>query len=213
MNGCYYNKKSADEIWTELNYIKSYDDGYKATHYKHRYFEDEFVFYEDTKNIVLNSESMSMQELQAIIKKCEELRLERINIMEDEIKVGEWIRTKTGYIGQLNKISTYKINNKDKTMYLCRFSKSSWVISLNDIAKHSRNIIDLIEAKDMVNNKMVKKVFIDPFTKKKRLELEGTEINWQGDMSSIYCEANEINTIITKEQMASIEYKVIPEEN
>ena len=135
--------------------------------------------------------------------------------MEDEIKVGEWIRTLRGDICKvlnIRKKSRFISNRGHACVSPERYfvdNPKRYSISKPYVKKHSSNIIDLIEAKDMVNNKMVKKVFIDPFTKKKRLELEGTEINWQGDMSSIYCEANEIKVIITKEQLASIEYKVM----
>lgn len=66
----------ADEMFEKLNYIKSYDDEYKAIHYSHRYFEDEFVFYEDTRNIAANLDYISIQELQAINEKVKELRME-----------------------------------------------------------------------------------------------------------------------------------------
>ena len=67
----------ADELWKKMNYMKSYDEAYNSIHYKHRYFEDEFVFYTDTRNIGVNAESMSLQELQAINEKVKELRLDR----------------------------------------------------------------------------------------------------------------------------------------
>lgn len=67
----------ADEMFRKLNFIKSYDEGYKATHYKLRYFEDEFVFYEITENIGINTDSINMEELQAINLKVKELRLDR----------------------------------------------------------------------------------------------------------------------------------------
>lgn len=51
-------------------------------------------------------------------------------------------------------------------------------------------------------------MFIDPSTKKRRLEIEGTEINWQGDMSSIYCESEEIKSIVTKQQFSNMEYRL-----
>lgn len=67
----------ADEMFRKLNFIKSYDKGYKATHYKLRHFEDEFVFYETTEIIDINTDSINMQELQAINLKVKELRLDR----------------------------------------------------------------------------------------------------------------------------------------
>ena len=70
---------------------------------------------------------------------------------DNDIKVGEYVRTKTGSIGKLHKISTYKINNKDKKMYLGDFGFGVYGISYKDVAKHSFNIIDIIEVGDYVN--------------------------------------------------------------
>lgn len=81
-------------------------------------------------------------------------------------------------------------------------------IAYDNVRKHSKNIIDLIEVNDYVNGRKVQQVFTDPFTKKKRLLIEGTKVNWQGDMSLIYCEANEIKTIVTHQQFKSIEYTI-----
>lgn len=69
----------------------------------------------------------------------------------EEIEVGEYVRTETGHVGRLNKVSAYKINNKDKTMYLCKFKYRVYPILKSDITKHSKNIIDLIEVGDFVN--------------------------------------------------------------
>jgi len=130
------------------------------------------------------------------------------------IKDGEYIRTKDGHIGKIvkcmekdkgfKKIPYYEIDF-EYTMPMCF---PSYSIYGDLIAKHSENIIDLIKKGDFVNNRQVLQVFIDPFTKKKRLLLEGTEVNWQGDMSNVYCEAENIKSVITKEQIESIKYEV-----
>ena len=121
--------------------------------------------------------------------------------MEDEIKVGEYVRLDDGTIGkyQINKNWINVVETNDKYI--------GFDIE-KEIVNHSFNIIDLIEANDYVNGRKVQQVFTDPFTKKKRLLIEGTEVNWQGDMSSIYCEADEIKSIVTHQQFKSIEYTI-----
>ena len=84
----------------------------------------------------------------------------------------------------------------------------SFEIYKEDILKYSKDIIDLIEKDDLVNNRKVKRVFIDPFTKQKRIEVEGTEENWQGDRSCIYYENKDIKSVITREMLESIKYEV-----
>ena len=142
-SGCFYNEKTADEIWKELNYIKSYNDEYKATHYKHRYFEDEFVFYDDTENIALNAESMSMQELQAINKKVQELRLERINIMEIKTKynIGDrvWVVQEGTYYNQIK-------NTRELSGEVEVFDDYIKAIEINDTG-----VIYLLASADMID--------------------------------------------------------------
>ena len=76
----------------------------------------------------------------------------------EEIEVGDWIRTKKGNIDKI----------------ACEFDKNNWrskntygelivrcldnIYLLDDIVKHSKNIIDLIEVGDFVNGKYVSKI-------------------------------------------------------
>ena len=112
--------------------------------------------------------------------------------MEDEIKVGEFVRTKTGYIGKINKISTYKINNKDKTVYLTKFFNKTFPISYTDIKNHSFNIIDLIQVGDYVNGEKV------------------LSVDWGGVgiANFKFIEPEDIKSIITKEQIKQIEFRI-----
>ena len=118
-----------------------------------------------------------------------------------EIEVGEYVRTDNGIIGKYVKYRG--IEDRIENNY-------RWIgfDIEKDIVNHSKRIIDLIEKDDFVNGRKVQQVFIDPFTKKKRLLIEGTEVNWQGDMSSIYCEAEDIKTILTHEQFQQNAYRL-----
>ena len=83
----------------------------------------------------------------------------------EEIEVGDWIRTKKG--------------NMDKIA--CEFDKNNWrskntygelivrcldnIYLLDDIVKHSKNIIDLIEVGDYVNGQLVRATYLEGVTK------------------------------------------------
>ena len=63
-----------------------------------------------------------------------------------EIEVGEWIRTEDGKIDKIIAIH----NEEDCTIVVCK--KKYWK---EDISKHSKNIIDLVEVGDIVHIKDV----------------------------------------------------------
>ena len=79
-NGCAYNEKSADEMFEELGYEKIedirtdigciyYNKEKHCIYYKY----PKIIFHYKPKKITIQNEYLSMQELQAINKKCEEL--------------------------------------------------------------------------------------------------------------------------------------------
>lgn len=71
-------EKTADEMFEELGYEKKYEGTYKRE-------KQELVFYSDLREVAiykkdengLGIDFIDMQELQAINKKCKELRLVR----------------------------------------------------------------------------------------------------------------------------------------
>lgn len=119
-----------------------------------------------------------------------------------KIEVGEFVRTKRGTI--------HKIERRDRdkhllidTAYLgARYF--TYIEEKEDIVKHSKNIIDLIEVGDYVNGHLVVELSKNVYNQK----LITTEVDGKdGAIRHHYLERS-IKTIITKEQMASIEYKV-----
>ena len=101
----------------------------------------------------------------------------------EEIKVGEYVRTDKGYI--------VKIDKEKKNLQMLKFLD----VEYGNILKHSKNIIDLIEVGDYVNGKYVEK--IEQYKSGKSIvALIGI------------IENEDIKTIVTKEQFASMEYKV-----
>ena len=66
------------------------------------------------------------------------------------IEVGEYVRTKKGQIDKFEKLLSYE-DDKETSIVVCK-EKRFW---LEDVVKHSSNIIDLIEEGDYVNGKYV----------------------------------------------------------
>lgn len=107
--------------------------------------------------------------------------------MQNEIKVGEYIRTKLGDIKQITEGFEFVIE---------RHNKSS-----NNIVKHSPNLIDLIQCGDYVNGKEV------------IMDLQKSKEWYKSKDDFITCkdytfEEKEIKEVVTKEQFEFISYKV-----
>lgn len=128
--------------------------------------------------------------------------------MEDKIKKEEWVRTADGKIGIFDRYSSRKEESYYKSPFDCfvRLKKRKTPLQCcrDYIIKHSKNIIDLIEVGDYVNEY---KIFrID--------ELEGKSkkiftVFEQGVTDYLRCWNNEdIKSILTKEQYEEICYKV-----
>ena len=109
----------------------------------------------------------------------------------EEIKVGEYVRIVKG------KIDIFK--EKDENCMFARCEKNTYWMP--DIVKHSKNIIDLIECGDYVNGMEILDIYI-PRDKWDPIELR---------VDSRYTNfilADEIKTILTKEQFEQNLYKV-----
>ena len=103
----------------------------------------------------------------------------------EEVKVGEYVRTKSGNIDKIDAL----YGMIEKTVHL---EKHKWQDTRN-IIKHSFNIIDLIEVGDYVNGEKV--IEVDSF--KDWIDI-GTDVIREKDIKSI----------VTKQQYESMEYKV-----
>lgn len=108
--------------------------------------------------------------------------------MEDEIEVGEYVRTDKGYI--------VKIDKKKKNLQMLKFLD----VEYGNILKHSKNVIDLIEKGDYVNGQKIKR--INDYGDFKRADFN---LDYD-DCDAVY--EDDIKSIVTKEQFASMEYKV-----
>jgi len=114
--------------------------------------------------------------------------------MENEIKVGEYVRLDDGTVGkyQINKnwINVVETNDKYIGFDIER-----------DIVKHSPNLIDLIEVGDYVNGEIIDQIQND----------RNPKLIWHlssyGDDDMAF-KNEDIETVVTKEMMESISYKV-----
>ena len=57
--------------------------------------------------------------------------------MEDKIEVGEYVRTKDGIIGKVIRILSNRVF----------LDKLGYAVLIKDIAKHSKQLIDLVEVR------------------------------------------------------------------
>lgn len=119
----------------------------------------------------------------------------------EEIKVGEYVRTIDGYIRKVE-----QVNRKGSYDGLCHGAynvdipyKYSQGISAKKIKSHSPNIIDLIEQGDYVNG--------DKVVDRDNNSILTLTDSGQTCYRSIF-EDKDIKSIITKEQIKQIEYRI-----
>lgn len=120
----------------------------------------------------------------------------------EEIKVGEYFRSKSIGIMKFIYGTSYitKDNKEDYIYYLEYENHKTMPLSAKGLKdmKHSLNIIDLIEVGDYVNGKKIIDTYLDGANSYIKYEhYTGTRIY-----------NKDIKSIVTKEMMESIEYKV-----
>ena len=116
-----------------------------------------------------------------------------------EIEVGDYVRTRAGHFYKITRIDENGLIYWNKIQ--CGWSMEQ----LKDIVvKHSKNIIDLIEVGDYVNGYKVISVDYDVMDDK----TECIELDLNNNYQYNFISANQIKTIVTREQFKSIECKV-----
>ena len=127
-----------------------------------------------------------------------------------EIEVGEYVRTYEGFIGILKQI------NKENYNYLTidvqnevrrdGYHPLNYLYLKNeDIRKYSKNIIDLIEVGDIVNNHYVKAVCLDGAVKYIKLD---NAYSPENHFTGVRTYEEDIETILTHEQYEHYCYKI-----
>ena len=114
-----------------------------------------------------------------------------------KLEVGQFVRTKDGYISQYK---YYDTTNAYMEKLLCIPLSNGTFANIEDIVKASYNIIDILEVGDMVNSLIVTKISEDNETKKRYINLYGSLCEWENE---------DIKSIVTKEQMEQMAYKVV----
>ena len=124
--------------------------------------------------------------------------------MEDRIEVGEYIRTNKGNIGKIIEIRLGF--NKDTQLYqdIYKLDNGLWTV-LDYIVKHSKQLIDLTKAGDIVNGHLV----IDKY---EDVDEYGNDF-WcliieDDSLLNRSIREEDIKTILTKEQYMANCYKV-----
>ena len=117
-----------------------------------------------------------------------------------KLEVGQFARLKSGYICKIININDFREPNM-KYGVEASYLKGIMFIGDDDILKVSHNIIDLIEPEDYVNGVEV----ID-----KKFDNFNEEYLQCGVGDYVICtyEVKDIKSILTKEQMEQMEYKV-----
>jgi hypothetical protein len=126
--------------------------------------------------------------------------------MKDKIEVGEYIRTKNGYIRKIEKvIEKDNYFTVDHTYFNEEIQENTKGIILEeDVLKHSKNIIDLIEMGDYVNGaKTVSEKY--RYNNINFINVD-SKISYGWGEGAIM--ESEIETIVTKEQFKEMEYRV-----
>lgn len=121
----------------------------------------------------------------------------------DEIKIGEYVRTRNNGIKRIDTIFENKTVNKYG--YECGSDwNGKWYshIKTTDIVKHSKNLIDLIEIGDIL------KIKEDDSICYIGLEKDETTLTYQEIIDEIKNNKIKLLAIVTKEQFRSIEYKI-----
>lgn len=123
-----------------------------------------------------------------------------------ELEVGEYIKTPYGTIEKIERI--------DKEDWICiSTNRSAYNLQWLEIHKfkHSKNIIDLIEPGDYINEHKVNNIINDEYevygdddwiTKK------GIHLECGDEEGCIIIESDNIKSIVTKEQFNSVEYRL-----
>lgn len=133
----------------------------------------------------------------------------------EEIKVGEYVRTEDGIIGKV--LEEDDISDKGiciNNSFFDDWGEITDFVKYENVIKHSSNLIDLIEVGDFVNDYKVLDMEDSIYKNSKRILIYRNQkeryerwIYIQEYDGKIHTQ-DDIKSIVTKEQMKSIEYEV-----
>ena len=112
----------------------------------------------------------------------------------DEIKVGDYVRSWNGTIGKVTRIEEGRFLYDDKEL----------ICFIASVVKHSKKLIDLIEEGDYVNGYKVLYVGNEePCPSGKYVDIDCNKPS-----EETYFFESEIKSIVTKEQIKQIEFRI-----
>lgn len=123
--------------------------------------------------------------------------------MEDKIEIGEYVRTKDG---RIDKVEIFSVGccvwHCENGMCIDECNRIG--THLEEIVKHSKQLIDLIEVGDYVNGyKVINVINEEPCPSGKCVDIDSSK-----DSSECTLWEEDIKTILTKEQYMANCYKV-----
>ena len=113
-----------------------------------------------------------------------------------KLEVGMYFRDKDGYIDTIRDLYIY-----DNSIFTCRINTVGRL--KGEIKKASHNLIDLVEVGDYVNG-----VRVDEIITQTKDKMCFRYIYYLDDNDVYTVHFEQIKSIVTKEQFASVEYKV-----
>ena len=122
-----------------------------------------------------------------------------------KLEVGQFVRLKSGYICKIININEFREPNM-KYGVEANYLKDVMFIGDDDVVKASYNIIDLIKVGDYVNGYKV----VDIIHNNRKLE-PSTMVYCEYGNSHVGFYNEDIKSVITKEQMEQMVYKVLSE--
>lgn len=125
----------------------------------------------------------------------------------EEIKVGDFIRNKEGYIGKIEKIIYDDLEKQN--YYSCEKHNVMASGYIEQIVAHSPNLIDLIQCGDYVNGYKV--ISIDRNVQD--IHTDCIELDLNNNYEYNFITIHQIKSIVTKEMYKSVEYIVGDESN
>lgn len=127
----------------------------------------------------------------------DELRATRLLNGADKIKIEEYIRTKQGYISRVYNVD-YELGYVHcgfDTIYVNEDGQEKTYVKIDNIIKHSNNIIDLIEIGDYVNGNKVLDIVDKSFV-----------LTSSSDYGNNKFFEYQIKSIVTKERFENVKY-------
>lgn len=123
------------------------------------------------------------------------IRLQINSISLQEIKIGEYIKTKDGYIRKVIDFCDCEIDH----IIIDKGINGNKYLTRDEIEDHRKNLIELLQKGDMINNLIIEDIEI--LENKPVIYANGQMIAWTN-------KDNGIEDVLTKEQIEKEKYKV-----